>query len=94
MIPSLLQTRSLYQPFRFRFSKTQPSTLRLFTFTHLLTHLSPLLFSTLGCTAPSLKSVMESTAAARIVYVTCPSDEVALKLSRGMRFLTSVVSIF
>ena len=84
MIPSLFLHR-FYQPFRI--SKTRPSTLRLFTFTLLLAHFSPRLFSTtLGCAAPSLKSVMESTMASRIVYITCPSDEAARKLSRGMLF--------
>jgi len=95
MISSLLRPRFL-QPFRF--SENRPFTLRLFTFTLLLTHLSPRLFSTtLGCAAPSLKLVMESAeraAASRIVFVTCPNDEVALKLSRGTRFLLSMVSIF
>lgn len=85
MIPSLLRSRRFHQPFRFPHSK--PLTLRLFTFTLLLTHLSPRLFSTtLACAAPSLKTVMESAAASRIVYVTCPNAEVANKLSRGIRF--------
>ncbi|GBC04474.1 hypothetical protein RclHR1_00570030 [Rhizophagus clarus] len=83
MIPPLLRTRRFHQPFNF--SKPQPFTLRLFTFTLLLTHLSPRLFSTtLGCAAPSLKSVMESVVASRIVFVTCPNEEVAQKLSRGL----------
>ncbi|RIA92992.1 CutA1 divalent ion tolerance protein [Glomus cerebriforme] len=83
MIPSLLRPRRFYQPFRF--SESRPFTLRLFTFTLLLTHLSPRLFSTTsGCAAPSLKSVMESAAESRIIFVTCPNEELALKLSRGL----------
>ncbi|CAG8632313.1 14778_t:CDS:10 [Funneliformis caledonium] len=40
--------------------------------------------SKLPCEVPSLKSVMESPATeARIIYVACPSNEVALNLSRG-----------